>query len=127
MPDEAAGLQAAKQEEARPVLLELSNEMVRLYKTLFGRGPTKARSNWLGTDAVVTTLEDSFTPAERNMVELGEHQRLRDMRTFFQHSSAADFREAAERVTGRRVRGFVSGVDTEVDISTEVFYLEPEA
>jgi uncharacterized protein YbcI len=127
MPDDGAGLQAAEQEDARPVLLELSNEMVRLYKTLFGRGPTKTRSHWLGADAVATTLEDTFTPAERNMVELGEHARLRDMRTFFQHASAKEFREAAERVTGRKVRGFVSGVDTEVDIATEVFYFEPEA
>lgn len=127
MPDDTAGPRAVEQEESRSLLLELSNEMVGLYKTLFGRGPTKARSHWLGSDAVATTLEDTFTPAERNMVALGEHQRLRDMRTFFQHASADDFREAAERVTGRKVRGFVSGVDTEVDISTEVFYLEPEA
>jgi uncharacterized protein YbcI len=122
MPDDAV----VDREERRSGLLELSNEMVRLYKTLFGRGPTKTRSHWLGSDAVVTTLEDSFTPAERNMVVLGEHQRLRDMRTFFQHASAAEFRDAAERVTGRKVRGFVSGVDTEADISTEVFYLEAE-
>ena len=46
---------------------------------------------------------------------------------FFQHASADEFCEAAERVTGRTVRGFVSGVDTEVDISTEVFYFEPES
>ena len=122
MPDDTA-----VEREERSGLLELSNEMVGLYKTLFGRGPTKARSHWLGSDAVVTTLEDTFTPAERNMVALGEHQRLRDMRTFFQHASADDFRGAAERATGRKVRGFVSGVDTEVDISTEVFYLEPPA
>jgi hypothetical protein len=30
-----------------------------------------------------------------------------------------------ERVSGRCVRGFVSGMDTHQDISTEVFYLEP--
>lgn len=126
MPDDAVVPETAQHEEARPVLLELSNEMVGLYKTLFGRGPTKARSHWLGPDAVATTLEDTFTPAERNMVALGEHQRLRDIRTFFQHASANEFRAAAERATGRKVRGFVSGVDTEVDISTEVFYLEPE-
>ena len=126
MPDDAAGLQADEQEESRSVLLELSNEMVRLYKTLFGRGPTKARSHWLGSDAVIISLEDTFTPAERNMVALGEHQRLRDMRTFFQHASADEFRAVAERVTGRKVRGFISGVDTRVDIASEVFYFEPE-
>jgi uncharacterized protein YbcI len=127
MSHDGAGLQPAEREETRSALLDLSNEMVGLYKTMFGRGPTKARSHWLGRDAVATTLEDTFTPAERNMVALGEHQRLRDIRTFFQRSSADEFREVAERVTGRKVRGFVSGVDTEVDIATEVFYFEAEA
>ena len=59
------------------------------------------------------------------MVEMGEHQRLRDPRLFFQHAREDDFRAAVERVTGRRVRGFLSGTDTTEDLSCEVFYLEP--
>jgi uncharacterized protein YbcI len=105
--------------------MQISNEMVRIYKAQFGRGPTKSRTNWAGPDTLVSTLENSFTPAERNMAALGEHQRLRDMRTFFQHASATEFREAVERLTGRQVWAFVSGVDTERDVSTEIFYLTP--
>ena len=127
MPDGGGGTAAEEREDHSSVLLELSNEMVRLYKTLFGRGPTKARSYWFGRDGVMVTLEDTFTPAERNMLALGEHQRLRDMRTFFQHASEEAFREVVERVTGRKVRGFVSGIDARSDIAAEVFYLEPEA
>ena len=112
---------------ARPelgVVLQLSNEMVRIYKELFGRGPTRARADWAGPDALLCTLEDSLTPAERKMAELGEHQRLRDIRTFFQHASESDFRESVERITGRKVRAFVSGIDTGQDVSSEVFYFE---
>ena len=112
---------------ARPelgVVLQLSNEMVRIYKELFGRGPTRARADWAGPDALLCTLEDSLTPAERKMAELGEHQRLRDIRTFFQHASESDFRESVERITGRKVRAFVSGIDTDQDVSSEVFYFE---
>ena len=112
---------------ARPelgVVLQLSNEMVRIYKELFGRGPTRARADWAGPDALLCTLEDSLTPAERRMAELGEHQRLRDFRTFFQHASESDFRESVERITGRKVRAFVSGIDTGEDVSSEVFYFE---
>jgi uncharacterized protein YbcI len=109
------------------VSLLLSNEMVRIYKELFGRGPTRARADWAGPDALLCTLEDSLTPAERKMAELGEHQRLRDIRTFFQHASESDFRESVERITGRKVRAFVSGIDTGQDVSSEVFYLEPKA
>jgi uncharacterized protein YbcI len=107
------------------VALELSNEMVQLYKRLFGRGPARAQTHFAGPDAVVCTLEKTFTPAERTMVELGEHQRLREMRLFLQHAREEDFRSAVERITGRRVRGFTSGTDTTGDISCEVYYLEP--
>ena len=44
---------------------------------------------------------------------------------FFQHAAEKEFVDTVERVSGRRVRGFVSGTDTHQDISTEVFYLEP--
>ena len=60
------------------------------------------------------------------MVALGEHQRLRDIRMFFQHASEDSFRESIERLTGRRVRAFVSGFDAEQDVATEVFHLESQ-
>ena len=106
---------------------ELSNAMVRIYKEQFGRGPTKAHSVYAGPDLVICTLEHSLTPAEHRMVKLGEHQRVRDIRTFFQHASEKEFVEAVEQITGRSVRAFVSGTDTEHDVSSEVFYLHPVA
>jgi uncharacterized protein YbcI len=112
-------------DERFAVPMQISNDMVRLYKTLFGRGPTKARTNFAGPDTIICTLENSLTQAERNLVALGEHQRLRDIRMFFQHASEGDFRESVERISGRRVRAFVSGIDTKHDVSVEVFYLEP--
>jgi uncharacterized protein YbcI len=104
---------------------ELSREMVRLYKDLFGRGPTKARTDFASPDTILCTLEDSLTPAERALVEMGEHQRLRDTRMYFQHATEERFREVVERVTGRQVRAFISGIDTGQDVAVEVFYLEP--
>jgi uncharacterized protein YbcI len=109
------------------VLLELSNEMVRIYKDIFGRGPTRARADWAGRDAVLCTLEDSLTAAERKMVQVGEHERLRETRMFFQYVCEADFRASVERITGRKVRAFVSGIDTNTDVSSEVFYLQRPA
>jgi uncharacterized protein YbcI len=106
-------------------LADLSRAMVRLYKELFGRGPTKARSDYAGPDALICTIQDSLTPAERNLTTLGEHQRLRDVRMFFQHASENDFRDAVEEITGRKVWAFVSGIDTAQDVSIEAFYLEP--
>jgi uncharacterized protein YbcI len=46
-------------------LAEVSREMVRIYKDQFGRGPTRARSDFAGPDLIVCTLEDTLTPAEK--------------------------------------------------------------
>jgi uncharacterized protein YbcI len=106
------------------VRAEISREMVRLYKELFGRGPTKARTEFAGPDIVICSLENTFTPAERSLVEMGEHQRLRDTRLYFQSATHDKFTEIIERLTGRKVRGFISGLDAGADICSEVFYLE---
>jgi hypothetical protein len=48
------------------------------------------------------------------------------MRTFFQYASVRQFCEPIERLTGRKVRGFISGIDTAVDgLSVETFLLHP--
>jgi uncharacterized protein YbcI len=107
-----------------PKLAEVSREMVRLYKEQFGRGPTKVRTNFAGPDLVICTLEDTLTPAERRMAEMGEHQRLRDTRLYFQHATEKQFYEVIERVLGRKVRAFISGMDTNEDVAAEIFYLE---
>jgi uncharacterized protein YbcI len=128
--DEQAIAQGDGHPSATPgtrVVQDVCIEMVRIYKDIFGRGPTRARADWAGRDALLCSLEDSLTPAERKMVEVGEHQRLRETRMFFQHACEADFRESVERITGRKVRAFVSGMDTETDVSSEVFYFERSA
>jgi uncharacterized protein YbcI len=64
----------------RSVLTAISNEMVQLYKQQFGRGPTAARTIWAGSDVITVIVESTLTPAERNLVRLGEHERLRETR-----------------------------------------------
>ena len=111
---------------ASSLLSELAKEMVRLFKDQFGRGPTSARVAWAGPDVLVAILEDTLTPAERNLTRLGEHERLRETRSFFQYASVAEFCEPVERLTGRKVRAFISGIDTEVNgLSVETFVLHP--
>ena len=108
-------------------LLEISNAMVRLFKEQFGRGPTKVRATWAGPDVVTVVLEDTLTPAERNLAAMGEHERLRDMRSFFQYASVREFCAPVERITGRKVRAFISGIDTEANgLAVETFVLHPK-
>ncbi|HUA03303.1 MAG TPA: Na-translocating system protein MpsC family protein [Solirubrobacteraceae bacterium] len=109
----------------RSPMLEISNAMVRLYKEAFGRGPTKARAQFAGQDTLVVILESSLTVAERNLVAMGEHQRLRESRLFFQYALEDQFRGIVEQALGRRTLAFVSGIDAVRDVAMEIFTLEP--
>ncbi len=117
--------QQTAQEARTSALLEISNTMVALYKKQFGRGPTRARTVWSGPDALTCFLEDTLTPAERNLVAMGEHKVLRDTRMLFQYATVREFCEPVEAITGRTIRAFHSSIDTEADgmsLETFVFY-----
>ena len=47
------------------------------------------------------------------------------MRLYFQHACKDDLISAVEKITGQKVWAFVSGMDTEQDVATEIFYLQP--
>lgn len=114
-------------ERIQTLTLEISNAMERIYETNFGRGPAKTRTHWSDEDLITVTLEDTLTPVERSMVDMGEHQRLRDARMLFQYGSVREFCDSIEVITGRKVRAFISGIDTAVEgYSVELFALHPE-
>jgi uncharacterized protein YbcI len=125
MSDEQAPEPAENTGYQQSLRAEISREMVRLYKEQFGRGPTKARTDFAGPDIIVCTLENSLTPAEKRLLGFGEHQRLRDTRLYFQHATESEFCSIIERLLQRKVRAFVSGMDVEADVATETFYLVP--
>ena len=128
--DMSSSVDEREQHSALPVMdrspmLEISNAMVRLYKEAFGRGPTKARTEFSGPDTLVVILESSLTVAERNLVAMGEDQRLREARLFFQYALEDQFRAIVEQALGRRTVAFISGIDPRRDVATELFTLEP--
>jgi uncharacterized protein YbcI len=121
----AAVAQPGAASSARSPMLEIANAMVRLYKEAFGRGPTKARAAMAGPDVLVVMLENSLTVAERNLLALGESERLRTTRLFFLQSLEQEFRGIVEDALGRRTLALVSGIDPSRDVAAEVFTLEP--
>jgi uncharacterized protein YbcI len=108
------------------IVAAISDEMVRLYKEQFGRGPERVHTYWCGEDALMSVLEETLTASETSLVTMGEHQRLRDTRMFFQYATVRDFCEPVERLTGRTVKAFISGIDTHAEgLSVETFILYP--
>ena len=119
MPEEALSVQPS------PILSQVSNAMVRLHKEQFGRGPTHARSNFAGPDALVCVLEDVLLPAELKMVELGDDGRVRDTRIAFQVATGETFIAEVEAIVNRKVRAFGSAIDTGKNVVFENFVFEP--
>jgi uncharacterized protein YbcI len=121
-------LTSANREQAPPAaspLLEIANVMVHLYKEAFGRGPSKARAQFAGSDTLVVLLEDMMTIAERQLLALGEDARVREQRLFLQLALEDKKRSEVERVLRRRAIACVSGTDPDHDLAAEVFLLEP--
>lgn len=106
-------------------LLTVSNAIVKLHKELLGRGPTHARAEFAGPDALICVLEDALLPAERALVELGERERVREIRTILQEGTRQRFVDTVERITGREVRAFASTIDPQAGIVFEVFAFQP--
>ena len=69
-------------------LAAISSTLVALHKEQFGRGPTRARSNFAGDDTLVCVLEDALLPAERVMVQMGDQQRVRESRAALQAATS---------------------------------------
>jgi uncharacterized protein YbcI len=105
-------------------LTAASNAMVRLHKEQFGRGPTNARAHFAGPDTLVCVLEDVLLPAERKLIDMGEHQRVRETRIAFQVATAPEFVAAIEEIFHRKVRAFSSGADVAQDVVFETFLFE---
>jgi uncharacterized protein YbcI len=103
----------------------ISTEIVRLQAEYYGKGPTKAKT-YIVEDLVVVVLEESFTRAEKTLVEHGERDAIEHIRRRFQQRMAESFRSVVEQATGRKVRVFLSETNVEQDVSVETFLLADE-
>ena len=101
---------------------KISKEFVRLQSEYYGKGPTRAKT-YIVDDLVVVVLEESFTRAEKTLVERGEREAIQHIRRRFQQQMAESFISIVEQATGRRVRVFLSETDVDQDVSVETFLL----
>ena len=102
----------------------LSNAVVRCMAEVSGRGPSRARTT-IGQDAVFVVVEETLTRAERELVRIGDEQIVLRMREGLQRAMHAKLAAEVERLTGRRVIGFMSGNQQNPDLMCEVFILAP--
>ena len=102
----------------------ISNRMVRLIASYVGRGPTKARTT-LNTNIVLVVFADTMTRAEQNLTAAGQADAVRSMRQTLQRSMREDAVAAVEEILGRRVVAYMGDIDTDANVASVLFTLEP--
>ena len=108
-----------------PLNAAIANEIGKLVSDFTGRGAPKSRA-FIDQGIVVCLLEDGATKAEINLVAFGKAELVRLARDELQRAMEPELVAIVERLTGRTVHCFLSGISTTADSSVEVFVLEPE-
>jgi uncharacterized protein YbcI len=108
-----------------PLLAEVTNAVVRLHRTHYGKGPTRSKS-YLMDDVLICVMSDVLTTVERTLTEAGEVERVRGTRLAFQDAMQDAFKAAVEEVLGRPVLGYTSQVLVDEAVAIEFFVLGPE-
>ena len=101
----------------------ITSALVGIHTEHLGRGPRSASTFHYG-HVLVTLMHDVLTRAEKSLTRTGKVDAVSHIRHLFQETIEADFREAVERLTGRKVLAFISGNHIDPDIAAEVFILD---
>ncbi len=101
----------------------ITSALVGIQTEYLGRGPRSASTFHYG-HVLVTLMHDVLTPAERALTRNDHPEAVDHIRHLFQTTMEADFRQAVERLTGRKVLAFISGNHIEPDIAAELFILD---
>ena len=104
---------------------DLARAMVALYKEYVGRGPTHARA-YVDDDLISIVLQDTMIKAEKTLADEGEEDLVRGVRRVFQGKFREDAIEIVEKLSGRKVKAFLSDHAIDEDVAVEAFVLEPE-
>src|SRR5688572_28714168 len=113
-----------ERETVGPIVADISNEIVRMVRENFGKGPTQAKTIW-HDDVVVTVLRGGFTTQEQTLYRHGKGEVVEDGRRAMQDVFEREMRACVERHTGRRVEAFLSANHHEPDASVEILLLAP--
>jgi uncharacterized protein YbcI len=105
--------------------VEISNELTRSHREHFGRGAGNVKTV-IQKGFVITFLEDIYTPFEATLIAGGHDKLVMDARFAFQQMMRETYVGIIERVTGRKVRAFLSQNHIDPAIAVEMFVLDPE-
>ncbi len=101
----------------------VTSALVGIHTEYLGRGPKTASTFHYG-NVLITLMHDVLTHAEKSLTHNDHAEAVSNIRHLFQETMEKDFCAAVERLTGRRVRAFISGNHIDPDIAAEMFILD---
>jgi uncharacterized protein YbcI len=101
----------------------ISRAVVRIYREVCGRGPTKARAMYRG-DVVVVVLEQVLTQAERSLVASGRCDEALALRRELHGAMHDELALAVGELTRCTVCAVMGDAQFDPDIAVEVFLLD---
>jgi len=107
------------------VLATITDGLVALHTRSYGKGPTAAKTYYMG-DAVVTFLWEGFTRVEETLIASGRGETVALLRRSLQAAMEEEFTAIVEQATGRSVVAFMSQVHVEPNMAADVFLLAPQ-
>ena len=104
---------------------QIAEEVLRVHRDSYGTGADNVFVHQL-EDLIVVVIDGlELTKAEETLIAGGFSGTVHRMRSEFQIEIGSTFTAIVERVTGRRVRSFLSNTDLEDLFSVEFFRLQP--
>lgn len=100
----------------------ISGAMMRVISQTYGKGPARART-FVADGHVFCALQGIRTTVEQTLIDGGQEDLVRRLRTRFHETASASFAEAVAALTGREVTGSTAQVVFEPDVLFLIFLL----
>lgn len=91
------------------LLSQISNEIVKIKKRYFGKGP-EATKSYMFDDMLFVVMQGGVTTAEETLLAFGEEGMVRSFRQTFEDRMAGHLIGAVEEVTRRKVVTYQSQI-----------------
>ena len=108
-----------------PLMVAITEAMVALHERYHHRKPVTAKTQMMGDDLLACVLGGVYTEVEKTMIELEQETIVQETRSAFQNAMQDAFIAEVQRLSGRRVRAFISNSHVGPDLEVELFVLDP--
>jgi uncharacterized protein YbcI len=105
------------------VLAEISTELVKLHRRVYGRGPEKVKS-FFADETVICLLYGGLTVAERTLIAEGHVEAVHRLRRGAREAMEAPAKTIVEKASGCPVIAYMGEIHPGLDLTVEVFVLE---